>query len=652
MFCYNNRVKLPKLTTSDKIQQGLDKLGIERYEDVLLHLPRTYTDFSPTPETNLHHKDKIVFTCKIVSKPVFTQTYHTNIISFSVVTFEKHYFKVIAFNRSYLLRMLKEGDTYTMVGTFDETRNAISLVHLIKGILEEGNTLRPIYTLPNEIENFMFVRLVKKAFAEINPQTLLTDVPLPLQSKYRLISKLQALRKIHFPTIKDDVYAGLRVLKYEEAFQFSLLMKKNRIINQSFIKSFKTAIDETRFNQKIQALPYALTDDQQRAIQEIVSDMKRPQVMMRLLQGDVGSGKTLVAALALYANHTRHQQGALMVPTEALARQHYRTLQSLFASTGLQINLLLGSFNASQKAQVKERLSEGGVDILIGTHALFSEDVKFLNLGLVIIDEQHRFGVNQRDALKGKGEDADLLLMSATPIPRTLALSVYGDLDVSTLMQFPFANRQVTTRLHHPEDVEVTQAIQDALNQKKRVYIIAPMINESTQGTYAVEPLYEEFAKAYPHQVGLLHGKLSTEEKEETLLQFSNGQKPILVSTTVIEVGIDVKEATLMIIYDAHHFGLASLHQLRGRIGRDGSHALCILLTEDFDEEIVQRLNVLVQSNDGFFIAEEDLKRRGPGELLGSKQSGLPHFAYINLVTDLKILQAAKQDVEALKIEG
>lgn len=643
-------MKLPKLTTSEKIQQGLDKLGLATYEDILLYLPRTHADFTPTPQTNLAHKDRVVFTCKIVSKPVFSKTYHTNILSFSVVTFEKQYFKIIAFNRSYLLKMLKEGDTYTLVGNYDHSRQAIVLSQLIKGILEEGNTLRPIYTLPQEIENFMFVRLVKKAFAEINPQTLLTDVPLPLQTKYRLISKMQALRKIHFPSVKDDVYAGLRVLKYEEAFQFSLQMHKNRLVNQAFIKSFKTMVDDTRLKATMTQLPYALTKDQEIALKEIIEDMKRPQVMMRLLQGDVGSGKTLVAALALYANHTRRQQGALMVPTEALAKQHFKTLQSLFAHQGLQVSLLLGSFNASQKAQVKERLSEGGVDILVGTHALFSEDVNFLNLGLVIIDEQHRFGVNQRDALKEKGEDADLLLMSATPIPRTLALSVYGDLDVSTLMQFPFSNRKVVTRLHHPEDEEVNQAIQLALDHQKRIFIIAPMIQDNTQGTYAVETLYEEYIKLYPNRVSLLHGKLSAEEKENALIQFASGQKPILISTTVIEVGIDVKEATLMIIYDAHHFGLASLHQLRGRIGRDGSESLCLLLTEDFDEEIVSRLEVLVQSNDGFFIAEEDLKRRGPGELLGAKQSGLPQFGYLNLVTDFKILEAAKKDVEALKI--
>jgi len=643
-------VKIPKLTTSEKIQQGLDKLGLTRYEDILLYLPRSHADFTPTSQTQLTHKDRVVFTCKIVSKPAMNQSYHTNVMTFSVVTFEKQYFKVVAFNRSYLMRMLKEGDTYTMVGSYDGPRQAIILIQLIKGILEEGNTLRPIYTLPPEIENFMFVRLVKKAFAEINPQALLTDVPLPLQTKYRLITKMQALRKIHFPITKDDVYAGLRVLKYEEAFQFSVHMKKNRLVNQAFIKSFKTTIDDTRLANKIRDLPYALTNDQHKALFEIIDDMKRPQVMMRLLQGDVGSGKTLVAALALYGNYTRRQQGALMVPTEALAKQHFKTIQSLFAANGIQVGLLLGSFNASQKAQVKERLSDGGIDILIGTHALFSEDVKFLNLGLVIIDEQHRFGVNQRDALKDKGEEADLLLMSATPIPRTLALSVYGDLDVSTLMQFPFSNRQVITRLHHPEDQEISEAISLALTNQKRIYIIAPMIQDKTQGTYAVETLYEEYSKLYPNQVCLLHGKLTSEEKEDALNLFASGKKPILISTTVIEVGIDVKEATLMIIYDANHFGLASLHQLRGRIGRDGSNALCILLTEDFDEEIVSRLEVLVQSNDGFYIAEEDLKRRGPGELLGSKQSGLPQFGYLNLVTDFKILEAAKKDVEAMKI--
>lgn len=639
-------MKEVKLTSSEKVQVGLDKLGITKLEDVLLHLPRTYADFKPTPETNLQPKDRVVFTCKLVSKPVFTKTFHHNLISFSVVTFNKNFFKVVAFNRSYLINVLKEGETYTIIGTYDHTRQVIALTQVVKGVIEEGHYLKPIYSLPAEIENFMYIRLVKKALLELPPSAFETQVPQALQNRYKLIPKMEALKLIHQPKVLTDVPKGTRVLKYEEAYLFAQKMKRIREENYALKKGISRQADTTKVQAFIRGLPYALTHDQQVAVDEILTDMNKPHLMYRLLQGDVGSGKTLVAALALYGNFTRREQGAFMAPTDALAKQHYRTLSKLFANTGVKVSLLVGSFTSAEKASVKEAMIDGTTDIVIGTHALFSEDVVFQSLGLVIIDEQHRFGVNQRDALHDKGERADLLLMSATPIPRTLALSVYGDMDLSTLMQFPFENRKITTVIHHPEDPEIDQAIEASLAQKKRIYVIAPMINEPRPGTYSVETLFIEYLKKYQGKVSLLHGKLPQDDKEQALKDFESGLNPIIVATTVIEVGIDVKEANLMIIYDANHFGLASLHQLRGRIGRDGSEATCILLTEDFDDESIDRLNVLVKSNDGFFIAEEDLKRRGPGELLGIRQSGLPEFAYLNIVDDFKILDIAKKDVE------
>jgi ATP-dependent DNA helicase RecG len=375
------------------------------------------------------------------------------------------------------------------------------------------------------------------------------------------------------------------------------------------------------------------------AVEDIVKDLNGHRRMYRLLQGDVGSGKTVVAALALYANSLRKNQGALMAPTDALAKQHFKTLQALFKSQSLRIALLVGGLSSAEKKAIKESLLDGTIDILVGTHALFSQDTEFFSLGLAIIDEQHRFGVNQRDLLKDKGRQADLLMMSATPIPRSLAMTVYSDMDISTLTQFPFASRQVKTKIVEEQDALIDYAIEAALEQQKRIYVVAPKIMESSSGKQSVVTLYQHYAKKYPKKVTLLHGKLDGEEKEDALHKFSTGYTPIIVSTTVIEVGIDVKPATVMIIHDADTFGLASLHQLRGRIGRDGSEALCLLVIQDQQLEGLERLKVLVDSNDGFYIAEQDLQLRGPGELMGSKQSGLPGFQYINIVKDFSILQ-------------
>jgi ATP-dependent DNA helicase RecG len=332
-----------------------------------------------------------------------------------------------------------------------------------------------------------------------------------------------------------------------------------------------------------------------------------------------------------------------MAPTDALAKQHFKTLQTLFKSQSLRIALLVGGLSSAEKKAIKESLLNGTIDILVGTHALFSQDTEFFSLGLAIIDEQHRFGVNQRDLLKDKGRQADLLMMSATPIPRSLAMTVYSDMDISTLTQFPFASRQVKTKIVEEQDALIDYAIVAALEQQKRVYIVAPKIMESSSGKQSVVTLYQHYAKKYPKKVSLLHGKLDAEEKEDALVKFSTGYTPIIVSTTVIEVGIDVKPATVMIIHDADTFGLASLHQLRGRIGRDGSEALCLLVIQDPHVEGIERLQVLVHSNDGFYIAEQDLQLRGPGELMGSKQSGLPGFQYLNIVKDFSILQKVKK---------
>jgi ATP-dependent DNA helicase RecG len=453
------------------------------------------------------------------------------------------------------------------------------------------------------------------------------------------------LKTIHLPERIEDVETSMNIFKYEEAYRFTKTMMAIRQENEATIKERMMPIKTGSVIDMMEKLPYDLTKDQMQAVNDILQDMNGKRRMYRLLQGDVGSGKTVVAALALYANAIRKNQGALMAPTDALAKQHFKTLQELLGKQGLTIRLLVGSLPSADKKAIKESLLNGTIDIVVGTHALFSQDTEFFSLGLAVIDEQHRFGVNQRDLLKDKGKQADLLMMSATPIPRSLAMTLYADMDISTLFQFPFAGRKVKTKIVEEGDALIDYAIKAALEQQKRVYIIAPKIMESESGKQSVVTLFHQYAKRYPKQVTLLHGKLDAEEKEDALHAFTTGYTPIIVSTTVIEVGIDVKPATLMIIHDADTFGLASLHQLRGRIGRDGSEALCLLVVQDQALEGLERLQVLVDSNDGFYIAEQDLQQRGPGELMGSKQSGLPGFQYLNIVKDQEILKNIKKSL-------
>ncbi len=634
-----------KLTQSKDVQQALDKMNIHNYEDIILHLPRTYQDFHLSDENKLEDKKKIVVECKMVSSPVLIKHNHLSIVRFSIVSSQNKFYIVVAYNRPYLCGQLALGEQLTILGSYDLAKKCINLEQVVKGIILEEEKLKPIYSLSEPMKNFQMVRLVKKAFEHL--QNIDDIIPLSLREKYRLINKREALYKAHFPCSYEDIKQAYRTLKYEECLLFTLKTKWIRAQNKALKWEKKKKIPVKEINDLVKVLPYKLTSDQKKAIQEIVYDMNDNTLMYRLMQGDVGSGKTVVAALAFYANKLRGDQGAFMAPTDALARQHYQTFQELFKSFNLNIELLVGSLTIKEKQEIKKQLIEGKIDILIGTHALFSEDVIYHSLGLVVIDEQHRFGVNQRTLLASKGERADLLLMSATPIPRTLALSIYGDLDVTTIQNFPFSKRKVTTTVVQEKADIIQIRIKEALSGHQQVYVIAPLIESNDQST-SVENLYQKYQNEYPGLVSLLHGKMTVEEKEEALELFKSGIKPILVSTTVVEVGIDVKTASVMIIYSASQFGLASLHQLRGRIGRNGQEAYCFLLFNEEDENEYEKLKILEKTDDGFVVAEEDLRLRGPGEFIGYRQSGLPSFRYLNFIQDLRMIEAATHDAETI----
>lgn len=634
---------MSKLTKSPRLNSLLYQMGIYNEIDVINHLPKRYDDFSLTNEASLKDKQRVVFEGRVISIPKINKTKRVDIVSFDFMTSNNRYFRVIAFNRAFLVKTINVNEIYTLTGVYDHKRNEIDLVNIVKGSLGSESKLKPVYSLPQSYQNHLFASLVSRCLLELEGK-IYSLVPYHFINKYRLLKKEEALNKAHKPKNYNDIKEAYRYLKYEEALIFAL---KNLLIkeeNKSLAKIKKEPIGFESCEQFVSSLPYELTKDQIKASTEIIEDMNQSSLMYRLLQGDVGTGKTLVSFIALFANYVRGDQGALMAPTDSLARQHYKNAKEIFKDTKIKIALLLGSTKASEKKQILDDLSDGTIDLVIGTHALFSKSVTYSSLGLVVIDEQHRFGVNQRIALASKGEHADMLMMSATPIPRSLALTLYGDLDISSLEAFPNKKRDVKTILLDSESERIFKAIDNSLNENKNVYIVAPIIDFREDGRYSAESLFARFALKYGAKVGYLHGKMKNDEKEIALEKFYNKETPILVSTQVIEVGIDVKSANLMIVYDASNFGLASLHQLRGRVGRDGSKAYCILTYNEEDEEAKQKLEILTKTEDGFVIAEEDLKMRGPGELTGIRQSGLPNFVFLNPVDDLKIFVVARDD--------
>ena len=636
---------MDELSKSKRLNYLLHKMGIFDYYDVINHLPKRYDDYSLTHERNLADKEKVTIYGKVVTAPKKVLARKTTIISFDVLTDANTYFKVKAFNRPYLSKIVDVNESYTITGIYDKKNNSLNMVNLVKGKVDKNKVLKPTYLLPQDFANKDYIRLVDKALNELKGH-IGGFVPYRYCDKYRLCSKEEAMYKAHQPTSNEDIRQAYRYLKYEEALLFSL---KNQLIkeeNKSLVKIRKEPIDLSSCEDFINTLPYELTEDQVNACNEIIEDMNQSSLMYRLLQGDVGTGKTLVSFIALYANYKRGDQGALMAPTDVLARQHYENAKKLFANTKLKIALLVGNMPLSEKRRIYEDIEDGLYDIIIGTHALFTKAVKYNSLGLVIIDEQHRFGVNQRKALMDKGDHADLLMMSATPIPRSLALSVYGDLEISTLYMFPNVKRDVKTKIVPSDDELIFKVVDKAIEEKRKVYVVAPLIEFSEDEKYSVEKLFSRYLLRYHEKVGLLHGKMKSDEKEKVLDDFANGNVDILVSTQVIEVGIDVKKANTMIIYDANSFGLASLHQLRGRIGRDGYKSICLLVVDNIDDE--EKIEILVKSNDGFEIAEKDLAMRGPGELVGIKQSGIPDFRYLNMIDDIKIFIVARDDAREI----
>ena len=569
-------------------------------------------------------------------------------MSFEVEDKYLQHFQVSIFNRHFLRQHLKLGTTITIIGKCVNHRITASDIKIKP--LQDISGIYPVYSLKEGITQKSFRQYVKKALSLLNHE--FDDfIPEKYRIQHHLIRKESALYCIHFPENKKDVQEALKYLKYEEFLKFQLtmqLMKQQRTQEMGIAKDF----DVTQLQSLILSLPFALTKDQQTAIKEIVEDLKSPQMMYRFLQGDVGSGKTVVSSVALYANYLAGYQGALMAPTEILATQHYQTLSRFFENTDVRIELLTGSLSLKEKERVYQAIQSGEADIVVGTHALFQTKVVYHNLGFVITDEQHRFGVMQRKALKNKGQQVDFLIMSATPIPRTLAISMYGDMDVSTIKTMPQGRLPVKTQYIHSSSMKpILKHLKSYLAQGGQCYVICPLVEDSENleaksASQIAKAMQKYFQTQY--NVGLLHGQMKEDEKEKVMNGFLNNTIQILVSTTVVEVGVDVKNANMMVIYNAERFGMSQLHQLRGRIGRGQEQAYCYLMSSSSSKEAIERLKYLEKSHDGFEISLYDLKLRGPGEVLGQRQSGLPTFLVADIMKDFPILSIARKDADEI----
>ena len=624
-------------------------LGADKEEDLLRHFPSRYEDLHVTPiPATPKEGERYVFKGKVTALKSFTSR-GTSIIRFKVTLFnDSNPLSCMLFNQPFYLMKLSVGKEMLFVAYYSEVRKTFvihSLHDLDSYFAMTG--IKPVYALPKGVSASYFTSTIKKLLSYPKEASYIVS-PLPRKyiEKYRLLNEYDAFRCVHLPRNQEDLHKGLRVFKYEEALSYSiraLSLKKEAAAR----KRSPFTIDHNLINKFVKNLPYKLTHDQLLAIKEIVLDLEGERVMYRLLQGDVGTGKTIVAFVALYANWLRKKQGVLMAPTYELALQHYNNALKVFQSYPIKIGFLAGAQSIGKK-KLLDDLKMGEIDILVSTHAAFSARVEFDSLGLSIIDEQQLFGVKQREELFEKGKGNDILMMSATPIPRTLSQIINADLDVSTLTEFPAGVRNVRTERITSKDPLLHKAIEKALAAKRQIFIVAPKISDSQDGPSSAESVFQDMEEHYPGQCSLLHGRIKKEDQAKIIEEFTSGVKPILVSTTVIQVGIDVSSAGLLIIYDANYFGLSTLHQLRGRIGRSGEFSLALLVYDGDDKDAIAKLDFLVHSEDGLKIAAFDLEQRGAGSYGGTSQTGKSELTVANFVSDSKMFEAAKEDAKEI----
>lgn len=628
----------------------LNKLGIFTLKDLLYYFPRQYEDRNNLKKiVELKNEDKATIKALIVGVTTSNPRKGMTLTKVDVKD-ETGYAKLVFFNQPYISNTFKNGDTVLVFGKVKKEFKNIEFrsceIEHLSNSPKNACKIMPIYPLTFGVTNKEIISIIKSVL--LNKELTIKEyLPKNIIDKYKLCSIDYAIRNIHSPSNKESFKIALYRIIFEEflILQLGLFMFKNGVTEVEGIK-FE---ENEKLKDIINSLPFKLTKAQNRALNEIIEDMKSSKVMNRLVQGDVGSGKTVVALLSLANCVLNGYQGALMAPTEILAEQHYISLTETLRGFGMNVELLVGSLTKKQKERVLERVKNKEIDILIGTHALIEDKVEFGRLGLVITDEQHRFGVRQRGKLSDKGNNPDVLVMTATPIPRTLALILYGDLDISIIDELPPGRQPIDTIAVSKDkrDRAYNNLVRSEVEKGRQVYIVCPLVegSESIEAKAAVE-LVDELKQEYfsDLRVGLLHGKMKASEKESIMKSFKNKDLDILVSTTVIEVGVNVPNATLMIIENAERFGLAQLHQLRGRVGRGKHKSYCILIYASKSEVCRQRMSIMEETNDGFKISEKDLEIRGPGEFFGTRQHGLPELRIANIFKHMKILKIAQQE--------
>ena len=625
-----------------KTLEYLNKLNIYTVNDLISYYPYRYNIYHPINLTDIVNDDNVVITGKIVSNPnIFYIRRGFDRLSFNYETNGK-IIKVTIFNRGYLKRLLYIGKEISLIGKYDVLKNTFTCADIkLEPIYK--TEVEPVYHMVSGLKRKSLSTLINNA---LSLNTLMEDVlPSYINEEYKLLDTESSIKEVHNPTSVELLKKAKIKLKYDELFEFmfkiNLLKFKSRVFNDFYIKD----IDDNVLSNILNKLPFELTEDQLNAINDIISDFKDKKRMNRLILGDVGSGKTIISFIACLINKSCGYQSAILAPTEVLANQHYENFKSLFPD--VNVALLTGSTKAQDKKLIIDELSTGKIDILIGTHAIISDNINFMNIGLVVTDEQHRFGVNQRKSLQNKGKNVDVLYMSATPIPRTYALTIYGDMDISMVKTKPSGRKEIITNLYDMSHInDVCNIITDQINNKHQVYVVAPLIDdeedrEELQDLKKIKDILTKNLSIKPN-IEILHGKMKQVEKDTVMNNFKEGNIDILISTTVIEVGVDVKNSTVMTIFNAERFGLATLHQLRGRVGRNDLQSYCLLIS---DKE-TDRLKVMCESNDGFYIAEKDFELRGSGDLFGTRQHGDMVFKIADLRSDMKILLQCKKDTE------
>ncbi len=620
-----------------------EKIGISSINDLVTHYPFRYELLAKTDLNNVNDNDRVVVEGIIENEPIIIRfkgkmnkmTFRVNVNTVVV--------NIVIYNRAFLKSQLKIGNSIVIIGKYDRIKNIIIASDIKFTLLGNSVKIEPIYHTTSGLSN----KIINNYIMEIlnNYQTEINDLlPNYLKEKYNFITRLNALMIVHHPSNIEELKKAQIMLKYEELFLFmfkiNYLNMKRKKEDNGLIRN----IDISKIESFISSFPFLLTYDQKKVIDEILKDLTGNSRMNRLLQGDVGSGKTIVAMVAMYANFLGGYQTALMAPTEILAVQHYNNIKEIFKNINIKIELLIGSTDKRQKRKIYDDIENGKINIIVGTHALIQGELKYYNLGLVITDEQQRFGVNQRANLQNKGFMPDVLYMSATPIPRTYALTIYGDMDISSIKTMPSGKKEIITYLKTTKELtDVLKIMWSELEKNHQIYVVAPLIEESekmdlTNINLLKEKMEMAFGKKY--SIDILHGKMNSNEKEKIMNQFYNNKINILISTTIIEVGLNVQNATVIVIFDANYFGLATLHQLRGRVGRNNIQSYAILIC-DHDTE---RLKIMEKTSDGFLISEADFNFRGHGDLFGIKQSGDMNFKIANLKKDFKILLQAKED--------